>query len=73
MKNLRSLLKRAEIDENEFVEKANEILMKDYKEIDKKIKSLLAEMSDEKKSVEVGWLFDRIELEDYEKYLKILH
>ena len=47
--------------------------MKDYKEIDKKIKSLLAEMSDEKKSVEVGWLFDRIELEDYEKYLKILH
>ena len=48
--------------------------MEDYTNIDKKIKSLLAEMSngDKTKNGYVEWLFDRIELDGYDNYLKIL-
>lgn len=68
VKNLRLLLERAGISESEFVEKANEILMEDYIDIDKKIGNLLENMN--KTGVRnIKWKFGIIEMEFFKEYL----
>ena len=59
--NLRLLLQKAGINESEFVERANKILMQDYTDIDKKIVKLLTEMNKNKK-LDVARAFGFIEI-----------
>lgn len=67
VRNLRYLLKHAGIDEREFVEKANKILMEDYTHIDKKIGNLLESM--EKTGISnIKWKFGCIEMEHFKDY-----
>ena len=65
--NLRLLLQKAGINEAEFVERANKILMQDYTDIDKKIVKLLTEMNKNKK-LDVARAFGFIEIKDFERF-----
>ena len=70
--NLRALLKKAGINEKEFVKRAEIILMQDYTGIDKEIENLLTKMYRGKR--DIAWAFRGIEMEPvaYERlYLKI--
>lgn len=68
--NLRSLISKAGINEKAFVREANKILMEDYTDIDVKIRGLLQRMY--KGTKNVGEAFDKIEIKDFSRFLKIL-
>lgn len=62
---------RTNIDEVEFVKKADAILMKDYTDIDLRIEKLLKDMYKGNKNI--AWAFQLIELkpELYKERLKV--
>lgn len=69
--NLRALLKKAGINEKEFVKRAEIILMQDYTGIDKEIENLLTKMYRGKSDIVYAFRFIEIEPKYYESVLKI--
>ncbi len=71
--NIRSIITKARITESDFVTRAQKILMEDYSQIDERIEKLLINLCSNKRNKEnIGFIFRRIELEDFTEYLKIL-
>jgi hypothetical protein len=64
------LLSKLNINESEFAEKANSLLMKDYTDFDKKIGALIEKMSKNKGAKDI---FAFIEHEDFDKLLKVFN
>lgn len=74
VKNMRSLLTNAGIDESQFVSKAEKILMKDYSGIDVKISKLLAdEFRKVKGKGDIVKLYQSIELKEFSQLLEIFN
>ena len=71
LQNLRKLLSKANIDETDFFEKANKVIMKDYTDIDIKINSILTKMYKGKKKWAIKEIFNFIEMKDFDNRLEI--
>ena len=69
--NLRKLLSKANIDESDFIKKANKAIMKDYTDIDVKINSILTTMYKGKKKWIIKDIFNFIEMKDFDSRLEI--
>lgn len=67
IRNLRLLLNAANINESEFIKRADAILMKNYTDIDKKISALLLKMN-QNNALDIERLFMMIEIEDYSRF-----
>jgi hypothetical protein len=71
--NLRKILSTLNIDEDIFVDKANKILMKDYTDIDVKIRNLLIEMNPYKrKKWQIIYTFEKIDQDTFDLYFRNL-
>ena len=71
LQNLRKLLSKANIDESDFIKKANKAIMKDYTDIDVKINSILTTMYKGKKKWIIKDIFNFIEMKDFDSRLEI--
>jgi hypothetical protein len=62
--NMRSLISALNMEESDFVSRANELLMEDYTDFDVKIRELFQEMSKRKDLWTVEWIYNRIEFRE---------
>jgi hypothetical protein len=71
--NLRKLLSTLNIDEDVFVEKTNELLMKDYTNFDEKIRNMVVKASKRRDTGNVIDAFNMLDHKNFDNFLKILN
>lgn len=70
--NLRKLLKKANIDENKFTQRAMKLLMKDYAHFDEKLFTELSKMYTKSHKQALKYVYLRLEVKEFLDILEIL-